>query len=203
MKGKFITFEGSEGSGKSTHAKLLLKYLRSRRIKAMLIREPGSTKISEMIRKILLDPKNKAMLDETEMLLYMAARAQLVREVIIPALKEGIFVICDRFLDATICYQGYGGGLNINLIKSIGKFATAGVKPDLTVLLDIDVKEGLKRAGKYRDRIEQKAFAYHKRVRRGYLCLNKQEPKRIKIIPVAVDRMKTQQTIRKFVDKLL
>lgn len=203
MTGKFITFEGSEGSGKSTHAKLLLKYLRNRRISAILIREPGSTKISERIRKVLLDPENKQMFDEAEMLLYMAARAQLVREIIWPELKKGKFVICDRFLDATICYQGYGGGLNINLIKLIGKFATSGVKPDLTFLLDIDVKEGLRRAGKYKDRIEQKTFSYHKRVRRGYLHLSKLEPKRIKIIPVARNRMKTQQAIRRFVDKLL
>ncbi len=203
MSGKFITFEGSEGSGKSTHAKLLLKYLRSRRISVVLIREPGSTKVSEQIRKILLDPKNKQMLDETEMLLYMAARAQLVREVIIPALKKGKFVICDRFLDATICYQGFGGGLNINLIKNVGKFATSGIKPDLTFLLDIEVKEGLRRAGKYRDRIEQKTLVYHRRVRKGYFSLARSEPKRIKIIPVEKNRQHTQQAIRKFIDKLL
>jgi len=134
MKGKFITFEGSEGSGKSTQAKLLLVYLHSRGIPAILIREPGSTKISEKIRKILLDPENKEMFDEAEMLLYMASRAQLVRELIIPQLKKGKFVICDRFLDATICYQGYGGGLNIGLIKLVGKFATKCLKPDLTFL---------------------------------------------------------------------
>ena len=203
MKGKFITFEGSEGSGKSTQAKLLLKYLRSHGKSAILIREPGSTKISEKIRKILLDPKNKEMCDEAEMLLYMASRAQLVRELIIPQLKNGKFVICDRFLDATICYQGYGGGLNIGLIKLVGKFATKGLKPDLTFLMDIDVREGLRRAGRYKDRIEQKTLAYHKRVRKGYLHLSKLEPKRIKIITVEKNRMKTQRAIRNFVDKLI
>lgn len=203
MRGKFITFEGSEGSGKSTQAKLLLNYLRKKNIPAILIREPGSTKISEKIREILLDPKNKAIFDETEMLLYMASRAQLVREVIIPALKKGKFVICDRFLDATICYQGFGSGLNINLIKAIGKFASAAVKPNLTFLLDIETKEGLRRAGKYKDRIEQKSLSYHLRVRKGYLELRRLEPRRIKLIPVAQDKMKTQEAIRKIIDKLL
>ncbi len=203
MKGKFITFEGSEGSGKSTQAKMLLKYLKRRKIPAILIREPGSTKISEKIREILLDTKNKSMCDEAEMLLYMAARAQLVKEVIIPALKKGKVVICDRFLDATICYQGYGAGLDIEFIKKVGRFSTGGIKPDLTFLLDIDTKEGLRRAGKYKDRIEQKNLPYHKRVRKGYLHLQRLEPKRIKLILVAENKTKTQATIRKFIDKLL
>ncbi len=203
MRGKFITFEGSEGSGKSTQAKLLLQYLKKRKIPAMLIREPGNTKISEQIRKILLDPKNKEMQDVTEVFLYMASRAQLVRQVIIPQLKKGKLVISDRFLDSTICYQGYGGGLNINLIKLIGKFACAGIKPDLTFLLDIDTSEGLRRAGRYKDRIEQKKLSYHQRVRRGYLHLSKLEPKRIKLIPVKENKLKTQEAIRGLVDKLI
>lgn len=203
MIGKFITFEGSEGSGKSTHARLLLKYLRKKRIAVILIREPGSTKISEKIRKILLDPKNKAMCNETEMLLYMASRAQLVREVIKPALKKGKFVISDRFSDATLCYQGYGGGININLIKHLGKFVTTGISPDLTFLLDINTKQGLKRAGRYKDRMEQKNLNFHQKVRRGYLHLNALEPKRIKLIPVTENKIKTQRAIRKFIDKLL
>ncbi|MDP2939586.1 MAG: dTMP kinase [Candidatus Omnitrophota bacterium] len=203
MRGKFITFEGSEGSGKSTQAKMLLKYLLNQGVPAILIREPGSTKISEKIRKILLDPKNKSMCDEAEMLLYMASRAQLVREIIIPALKKGKFVISDRFLDATLCYQGYGGGLDIDLIKRLGRFVTAGIKPHLTFLLDIDAKKGLERAGKYKDRIEQKNLVYHKRVRRGYLHLSRLEPKRIKLVPVSENKMKTQEIIRKFTKELL
>jgi dTMP kinase len=201
--GKFITFEGSEGSGKSTHAKLLKDYLSKKGFSIILLREPGGTVISEELRKIILDPKNKSMTDICEVLLYMAARAQLVKEVIKPALAKGKIIICDRFLDSTLAYQGFGGGVDLNLIKAIGKFSTLGIKPDLTFLLDIDTKEGLRRAGSNKDRIEQKKLSYHKKVRQGYLRLCNSEPRRIKLIPVARDKIKTQGLIRKFMDSLL
>ena len=202
MKGKFITFEGSEGSGKSTQAKLLCDYLRRQKISVVALREPGSTAISEKIRKILLDPANKDMAVICEMLLYMAARAQLVEQIIAPELNKGKFVICDRFLDATIAYQGYGGKLDIGLIREIGKITTQGIKPDLTFLLDIDPQEGLRRAGKVKDRIELKKLYFHQQVRRGYFKLVKKEPGRIKVIPVQPYRRKTQEIIRKHIDKL-
>ena len=204
MKGKFITFEGSEGSGKSTHAKLLADYLKRKRFSVVLLREPGGTKISERIRKIILNPKNKSMTDICEVLLYMAARVQIVKEVIKPAIEKGKIVICDRFLDSTVVYQGYGGRININFIKQLGKFATLGIKPDLTFLLDIETKEGLKRAGKIKDRIELKPLNYHRRVRRGYLALARKDRRRIKVIRVRKNGKKqNQELIRRQIDKLL
>lgn len=203
MRGKFITFEGSEGSGKSTQARLLCGYLRRKRRAVVFLREPGSTKISEKIRKILLDPANKKMTLVTEMLLYMAARSQLVEEIIKPALKQGKFVVCDRFLDATIAYQGYGAGLDLGLIRCIGALVTQGLKPDLTFLMDILPEEGLRRVGKNKDRIEQRKIAFHRRVRRGYFALAKKEPRRIKIIPVQRMRSHTQELIRSYVEELI
>jgi len=204
MKGKFITFEGSEGSGKSTHAKLLKAYLRKKGFAVELIREPGGTKISEKIRQVILDPKYNSMTDICETLLYMAARVQIVKEVIKPALKKGKIVICDRFLDSTIVYQGYGGGINLDLIKKLGKLATLGIKPDLTFLLDIETREGLRRAGKIKDRIELKSLDYHRRVRKGYLTLSKKEPSRIKIVSVEKNnKQENQEIIRKYADRLL
>ncbi|MFZ5800623.1 MAG: dTMP kinase [Candidatus Omnitrophota bacterium] len=203
MTGKFITFEGSEGSGKSTQARLLCNYLRKKSRAVVFLREPGSTEIGEKIRKILLDPANKRMTLVAEMLLYLASRAQLVEEVIKPALSKGQFVICDRFLDATLAYQGYGGGLDLGLIRSIGALATQGIKPDLTLLMDIPPEEGLRRVGKNKDRIEQRKIAFHRRVRRGYFALVRKEPRRMKIIPVQKFRNHTQEIIRRYVDKLL
>ena len=204
MKGKFITFEGSEGSGKSTHAKLLKGYLRKEGFSVVLIREPGGTKISEKIRQIILDPKYNSMTDICETLLYMAARVQIVKEVIKPALEKGKIVICDRFLDSTIVYQGYGGGIDLDLIKKLGKLTTLGIKPDLTFLLDIETKEGLRRAGRIKDRIELKSLDYHRRVRKGYLTLAKKEPSRIKIVSVGNNnKNKNQEIIRKYADRLL
>jgi dTMP kinase len=200
MKGKFITFEGSEGCGKSTQSRMLYEYLKKKGYKVLYLREPGGTKISERIREILLDPENQIGA-ETEMLLYMAARAQVVKEIIRPAMLKGKIVICDRFLDSTIAYQGYGLGINLSDIKRIGEFATAGIKPDITVLLDLPVNEGLKYRKFSKDRIERRSFAYHLKVRNGYLKLAKQEPKRIKIVKVAKEKNKTQQGIRGLVEK--
>lgn len=199
MKGKFITFEGSEGCGKSTQSKLLYEYLKKKH-KVVYLREPGGTRISERIRQILLDPKNH-MAAETEMLLYMASRAQVVQEIIKPAILKGKIVICDRFLDSTIAYQGYGLGIDISDIECIGNFAAAGIKPDITILLDLPVHEGLKYRKFSKDRIERRSFLYHLRVRKGYLKLASQEPKRIKIVKVADNKNKTQQKIRDLIEK--
>ncbi len=196
MKGKFITFEGFEGSGKSTQIRLFAQYLKKQRLPVLLLREPGSTGISERIRKILLDKKNKALSQDAEMLLYLAARSQLVQEKIIPALKKGKVILCDRFHDATVAYQGYGLGLDKKLINSIGNFVMAGIKPDLTILFDIDVEEGLKRAGRNKDRIEQRPLGYHRRVRQGYLGIAKKEPGRVKVIKVDADIETVQQRVR-------
>ena len=202
-RGKFITFEGPEGSGKSTHTKLLCEYLKNSGRSIIYVREPGSTSVGEKIRQLLLDVKNKEISDIAEVCLYMAARAQLVCEVILPALKKGKIVISDRFLDATIAYQGYGGGVDIDLIKKIGLASTFGVRPNLTVLLVTGTEKGLNCPGRIKDRIERKPLAYHKRVRRGYLKLARQEPRRVKVVNQDALISRTQGAIRALVDKII
>lgn len=200
MKGKFITFEGSEGCGKSTQSNLLYQYLKRKGFKVVYLREPGGTKISEKIRKILLDSDNHSLTPISEVLLYMASRMQTVSEIIKPALSAGKVVICDRFLDSTLAYQGYGLGMDIKWIKALGKTVTYGIKPDLTILLDLAIKQGLKHRQASKDRIERRPLTYHLRVRKGYLELARLEPKRIKIIKVAQDKSRTQRRIRDLAD---
>ena len=195
-RGVFITFEGFEGSGKSTQISLLCNYIKRLGYEVVPIREPGGTLLGEATRKILLDIKFKNMGAEAEVLLYMASRAQLVREKIIPALEEGRVVICDRFLDSTIAYQGYGGGVDIKNIDRIGRFSAAGIKPDLTFLLDIKPERGLRRL-KERDRMERKSLAYHKKVRDGYLKIAKASPRRFVVIEAEEDKDTIQSAIRK------
>lgn len=202
MKGKFITFEGSEGCGKSTQSRLLYEYLKRKGYDVVYLREPGGTKISEKIRELLLDPKNEIS-PICETLLYMAARAQVVKEIIMPALKMDRIVICDRFLDSTIAYQGYGLGMNIKFIKYLGDFVTGGIKPDLTIFLDLPTKKGLEVCGRVKDRIEKRSLIYHFRVRKGYLKLATLEPRRIKVVKVDKDKTATQKRIRELVDKFL
>lgn len=203
MKGKFITFEGSEGSGKSTQAALVLEYLQQRKLPVMMLREPGGVKISEDIRKLLLDPANTAMGDECETLLYMAARGQMVKEVLAPALKEGKIVLCDRFLDSTIAYQGFGNGVDVSFIGQLGAFATKGLKPDLTIVLDIDPDRGLSRTNAQKDRIEQRPLEYHSRVRQGYLSIAKKEPERVKVITVDAGKTEIFQRVKTLIDAVL
>ena len=199
-KGMLITFEGPEGSGKSTHVRLICSYLRRNGFKVLHLREPGGTTIGEQVRRILLDTKNKNMDAVCEMLLYQAARAQVVGEKVLPALKEKVIVILDRFLDATISYQGFGAGLDTSLIRQIGKLVTFGIHPDLTILLDIGAKEGLRRSRR-RDRIEKKSLTFHRRVRKGYLKLARENPNRIKVVPLIWKIPKTQAAIRNIVDR--
>lgn len=202
-KGKLITFEGSEGSGKSTQSELLCGYLNTQGFDVLHLREPGGTNISEKIRRILLDSRNGSMSAVCEMLLYMSSRAQVVDEVIKPAITQGKVVICDRFLDSTLAYQGYGLGMDITLIKKIGDFVTQGIKPDLTILLDVSLKKGLGYRANHKDRIEQRPLAYHSCVRKGYFQLARLEPERIKVIKVDEDKSVTQKKIRNLVDNLI
>ena len=211
-KGFLLTLEGPEGSGKSTHSRLLSSYLTCKGIKTYCTREPGSTVLGEKIRQLLLSPLHKNMSARTELLLYEAARAQHVDEIIIPALGKNITVICDRFYDATFAYQGYGRKIDLDIIKNINDFAVDKVKPDLTILLDIDVIIGLKKSlhlskdsflGGESDRIEQEDIEFHKRVREGYLNLAKREPERIKVVMVKDEISKTQLEIQRYVDDLL
>jgi len=199
MKGKFVTFEGSEGCGKSTQSRMLFEYLKSKGKKVIYLREPGGVKVSEMIREILLNPKSKIS-PEAETLLYMAARACVVDEIIKPALALGKIVICDRFMDSTFAYQGYGLGIDIKLIKIIGDFATQGIGPDLTIFLDLPVKSGLKHRHNCKDRIEQRSVNYHEKVRKGYLAMAQSQPQRIKIVKVKEDKVQTQGNVREIVN---
>lgn len=203
FKGKFITFEGPEKSGKSTQALLLSEYLKKNGYQVIFIREPGSTKVGEKIRQLLLDKKNTDMTVTAEMLLYMAARAQLVEQIIEPAVKKGMIVLCDRFLDSTIAYQGFGCGLGADVIKSVGEVATQGIRPDLTLLLDFDQCRSNLKNQTILDRIEMRPDAFHQRVRKGYFQLAKKEPKRIRIIRVQQDVSATQKFIREEVQKCL
>ena len=182
----FITFEGPEGSGKTTQAKLLAEALKSRGLKVKLTREPGGDPVSEEIRKILLDGADRSVVDRTEALLYLAARAQHTEKVIRPSLKAGFTVICARYTDSTVAYQGYGSGLDLELIRRMNDFATGGLAPDLTLLLDIDVETGLRRQRQW-NRMERKALNYHRRVRQGFLEEARARPERIAVIDASQD----------------
>lgn len=203
MKGVFVTFEGAEGSGKSTQLDLIKEYLHQKKVPVEFLREPGGVKISESVRRILLNVRNQEMSQECEMLLYMAARAQLVSEKIAPALKRGRVVLCDRYLDSTLAYQGYGHGVDLNIIAQIGRFATQALQPDLTLLFDLDAAEGLARRGRIKDRIEQRSLAYHQRVRQGYLELAKKDPFRIKVIKADQTREEIHAIVRQAIDEVL
>lgn len=188
-KGILITLEGNEGCGKSTQIKLLCQYLRKEGHSVYLTREPGGTHIGNMIRRILLDPKNKEMLPACETLLYMASRAQLIEEVIVSKLNEGQVVLCDRWLDATLAYQGYGGGVDIGWIRNLGRVVTAGLTPKVTIFMDLPVLTGLKRAVSFKkaDRMEQKKILFHKKVHAGYLAIARREHRRIRHLKIKAD----------------
>lgn len=184
MKGIFISFEGIEGSGKTTQARLLFDYLSRKGIDTLLTEEPGGTNIGRAIRAILLSPEHFIMNPVTELLLYNASRCQLMNEVIIPALLSDRMVISDRFSDSTYAYQGWGRGIDMGLIDQIDRISTRGIMPDITFLIDIDVEAGLarnKKANKV-DRIELEEIEFHRKVRYGYLELARLQPERIKII---------------------
>ncbi|MDR1941726.1 MAG: dTMP kinase [Endomicrobium sp.] len=206
----FITFEGGEGSGKTSNCLLLKEYLENKGFKVFLTREPGGASLAETVRKILLDPNSK-LTPLSELFLYEAARAQHIKEIIEPALKSGAIVICDRFTDATVAYQGYARGINTGLIGKLNKAASFGLDPALTIYLDVKPEIGLGKAkklnkesyGKNGDRIEMESLQFHKNVRKGYLAQAKKYPQRIKVIKTDKDTEKTQKLIRKEVDKCL
>ncbi len=184
MKGLFITFEGIEGSGKSTQAKLLKERLERQSIPVLLTREPGGSRIAETIRQILLSEDNQDILPVTELLLYEAARAQHVDEIIRPALEKGVVVISDRFADSTTAYQGAGRSIDLETIELLHKIATRGIWPDVTVILDLPVNEGLERIkalGRL-DRLEQEPESFHERVRQYFLSLANRERERARIV---------------------
>jgi dTMP kinase len=180
---RFISFEGIEGTGKTTQVRLLSEYLRGKGYDVLTTEEPGGTVIGRKIRDILLDPEN-SMEPLTELLLYYASRAQLIREVIYPALLQQKVVITDRFTDSTIAYQAYARGVDMEVIDELNRIVTREIRPALTILLDIDVEEGLRRNRMVdkRDRFEMETLEFHRRVREGYLRLAEQEPQRIRLV---------------------
>jgi dTMP kinase len=198
-KGIFISLEGIEGTGKTNQSRLLYEYLRKIGYKVILTGEPGGTQIGLKIRDLLLSLENREMTPVSELLLYNASRAQHIEEVILPALKKGFIVITDRFTDSTKAYQGYGRGIDLKFIDLLEKIVTEDVRPDLTLLLDLDVKTGLKRNRHINktDRLEIEDIKFHKKVREGYLKIAAKEPERIKLID-ATERI--EEIHRKIID---
>lgn len=203
----FITFEGSEGSGKTSQLKELAKWLQSEGHKVLVTREPGGTLIGDLIRDILLDPAHKEMEATTEILLFSAARAQLVGQVIRPHLSEGGIVLCDRYSDSTLAYQGFGRGLELSTLRVITSFATSGLQPALKIYLDVPVEEGLDRRQKAEgsewNRLDAEALTFHQKVRRGYLSLIADEPHRWAVIDAIQPFEVVQQAIRDRIAPLL
>lgn len=181
MQGLFITFEGPDGCGKTTQMKLLAEYLEKKGEEVVLTREPGGKGLGEKVREILLNYDGEVS-DRCESFLFLADRAQNIDIIVNPAVKAGKIVLCDRHIDSTVAYQGYGRGLDIERINMLNNLATNGKKPDLTFVFDVDVETSMKRVGKEKDRMESAGVEFHNRVRKGYLELAKQEPNRIKVI---------------------
>jgi len=201
----FITFEGGEGSGKSTQARALHQRLSSMGIPALLTHEPGGTPLGREIRRWLKEDRANDKVDVdplTELLLFNGSRAQLLSEVIRPALKSGTTVICDRFCHSTIAYQGYGRGLDLDLIEASNNIATQGLRPDIIVLLDIPVEQGLSRK-KLKDRFEREELAFHQRVRQGYLEMAKKDPQRWLLVDGSFPKKETECQIWEGVKQLL
>ena len=180
-KGLFITFEGADGCGKTTQMKLFAEYLKKQNIDVILTREPGGKGLGEKVREILLNYDGPVS-DRCESFLFLADRAQNIDIIVNPAVSQGKVVLCDRHIDSTVAYQGYGRGLDIERINKLNEIATNGKKPDLTFVFDIDVETSMQRVGKEKDRMESAGIEFHNRVRKGYLELAKQEPQRIKVL---------------------
>lgn len=197
-KGLFITFEGADGCGKTTQIELLDKYLNANGYKTLLSREPGAKGLGEKIRELLLDYDGEVS-SKCESFLFLADRAQHVDCIIKPALDNGTIVLCDRHTDSTIAYQGYGRGVNIDELKHLNEIAVSGLKPDLTLVFDVDINTSMQRVGQDKDRMESAGVEFFERVRQGYLEIAKQEPKRVKVI----DSTKSIEEIHKEVLELV
>ena len=198
----FITFEGIDGCGKSTQILKTYQFLQGHGLKVKMFREPGSTEISEKIRNILLDRKSD-MSDVTELLLYESARSEITVKEILPALKQGYIVLCDRYFDSTTAYQGYGRKLDIRMVKSLHKVATSGLVPDLTFVFDVDLETAFSRRGKDKDRLESQSKAFFQRVRAGFLEIARKERRRVKSIDAAQPIDKVFEDLKQYLVKRL
>lgn len=212
MAQKFITFEGIEGSGKSTQIKLVSEYLIQKGVSLIVTQEPSGTDIGRKIGNILFHREHGHLCAETEMFLFCAARAQHVREVIIPALEQNKIVLCDRFSDATYAYQGFGRGIDHNMIKVINDYSAMLLKPDMTLLFDLPVEVGLKRATERNnqlkdpaaaDRFEREKFDFHTRIRKGYLDMSRKEPERFRVIDASRDVGVIQEEVRRCISDFI
>jgi dTMP kinase len=205
MRPVFITLEGPEGSGKTRQLPELVDFLRADGYQVLATREPGGTPIGDQIRGVLSDLNNTAMQPRTEILLFQASRAQLVDQMILPCLKSGGIVVCDRYADSTLAYQGFGHRIDLEQLQAIVNFATQGLKPDLTLLLDIDVSEGLKRKarGGEWNRLDAYDLEFHERVRQGYLELARNEPWRWVIIDAGLPPRQVKSAMQAEVMKRL
>lgn len=204
MRGVLVTFEGVEGSGKSTQAELLVGELRRRGIACEFSREPGGTEIGEQIRRVLLDPAHRIMEPWTELFLYLASRNQCVREHVLPWLQAGKVVVFDRFAESSVAYQGAGRGLGETVVARLNKTATTGIKPDLTILVDVPVSVGRERKAAIElDRLEQEEVEFHERVRNSYLRMARRAPKRIKVLDGTQPAQKLAAQVLRPVEGLL
>ncbi len=199
MTGYFITFEGPDGCGKTSQIPPLAEYLRGRGVDVLTTREPGGTEIGDQVRTIIMDLKNKGMDPRTEILLFQASRVQIVEQVIRPALLAGKVVLCDRYADSTLAYQGYGHRSDLRFLRQLLHFATGGLQPDLTLLLDLDAREGLKRrqGGNVEwNRLDDYDLEFHQRVRQGYHQLAVEDPSRWQVVDASASREALQQELR-------
>ena len=204
-RGFLLSFEGIEGSGKTTQIHILADHLRSLGYLVIETREPGGSPISEQIRSVLLAPGNRAMDARCELLLYLASRVQHLTDIIKPSMEKGAVVLCDRYADATLAYQGYGRGLGASVTRQLIRFASGMLVPNLTILLDIPVRIGLerkRRAGNM-DRLDLEEDAFHHRVRKGYLRIARQEPRRLQVIDGTTPPDLVAETVRRIVEKRL
>jgi dTMP kinase len=215
---RLISFEGGDGSGKTTQVASLQTHLSRKGNSCISTREPGGTALGEILRRALLDVGEREISGAAELFLYLADRSEHVKEVIEPALAAGQLVLCDRFSDSTLAYQGYGRGFDLSLLRSLNRVATAGIEPDLTLLLDLPVAVGLSRtrrrlrrdgsiggevAGKPEDRFEREELEFHERVRKGFLALARSEPDRITVVDASLPVADVQRQIREIVDREL
>lgn len=210
VRGCFITLEGGEGAGKTTHVQTIREYLQQHKIEVVVTREPGGTVVSEAIRTVLLDPELPDMEADTELLLMFAARNEHLRRKIIPALEQGQWVVCDRFTDATYAYQGYGRGLSLARIQELEQWVQGALRPDYTLLFDLDVVTGMQRVGKRSadsdtetDRFEREQHTFYEKIRQGYLQRAEQFPERFLRLDAAQSMAQVKQDVVSALDMLL